>query len=245
MNGETARQEEILAGPGFFDCARLRARLSQRQCLINHQEARNRHKAGGFLVGPLEGCLACAEGEDLAQRHPEGIILPPPLKTTWRYQKNSPLGRLCALKKSGAAPTATTGVPDLPPPGGGGKSPKVGRTNQSAGGDACATGILPLDRTTRKIKKELAQPAPKAQVENLCCVCGAPAYGKADLCFGHLLAEGERKLKHLRVLQARSMAKKKIATKMPEGTGWKPALPKTEEFYPLNARCRRKARCAT
>jgi hypothetical protein len=54
-----------LAGPEFFDCERLAARISARQCLLNQGKADGLRKFGTRFMGKEARCLDCPEGRGM------------------------------------------------------------------------------------------------------------------------------------------------------------------------------------
>ena len=80
--------DQRLAGPEYFDCDRLKARISARQCLLNQGKAKGMKIFGVRYMGKEVTCLDCSRGRRMAAYPPEAIIAcsPPPnpgiIKTT-------------------------------------------------------------------------------------------------------------------------------------------------------------------
>jgi hypothetical protein len=51
-----------LARPEYFECARLEARISARQCLLNQGKADGLRSIGVRFMGRIKVCLDCPEG---------------------------------------------------------------------------------------------------------------------------------------------------------------------------------------
>ncbi len=57
--------EAILAGPEYFACESLRARIKRRQCLTNQQTAKRRAQTVSWALGALQWCLDCKQGREI------------------------------------------------------------------------------------------------------------------------------------------------------------------------------------
>ena len=64
----------VLAGPEYFDCERLAARISGRQCLLNQGKASGL-RPYPYLMGDVRVCLDCPQGRDV-RAYPSGIGQP-------------------------------------------------------------------------------------------------------------------------------------------------------------------------
>jgi hypothetical protein len=69
--------ETRLAGPEFFDCERLAARISARQCLLNQGKAGGLKVFGTRFMGKEARCLDCPEGRGMVA-YPPGVFQPQP-----------------------------------------------------------------------------------------------------------------------------------------------------------------------
>jgi hypothetical protein len=58
-------QAQLLAGPEYFDCRRLAARISARQCLLNQGKADYLRPWGLDYLGLLWVCLNCPLGRQM------------------------------------------------------------------------------------------------------------------------------------------------------------------------------------
>jgi hypothetical protein len=88
---------EFLAGPEFFDCERLRARISARQCLLNQGKASGFKRLGTQYMGREAVCLDCPEGR---------------MMEAWAPGAFAGRGRLRARGVCGPGPR---GQPEVPP----------------------------------------------------------------------------------------------------------------------------------
>ena len=77
MNSQESRSK-ILAGPEFFDCGPLAARISARQCLLNQGKAHGLKVFGTRFMGKERLCLDCPEGNMMQAYPPAPLGTPAP-----------------------------------------------------------------------------------------------------------------------------------------------------------------------
>jgi hypothetical protein len=158
--------ERILAGPEYFWCGKLTARIRECQCLTNQKEANRLEKNGAWALGRRLACLNCREGKEIKARspnQPKAAVK----HATWGYGEG--LRRKAGEKQKADPVTA----------------PKVERygvveasngTQKPPGSGESAPGPRRPER-----------PKPQEKIEPFCGRCPRKTVGKSGLCMDHLL----------------------------------------------------------